>query len=160
KCFGNTVIGSACQWIRCLQQSIEDHGQIAAFGVEDGGVVKTGSGAWCGRRAFAVPGVEADVVVITASGDERSLIAVFHGAFEAEQSAIEIDRALQIGDFQMHVPDARAGGNGVAVAAHASASCFTFCKAFGNIPSKDPTWSSTTSTSTFSSQPSPLGAIT
>ena len=52
------------------------------------------------------------MVVIAARGNERGLRAVALHQLEAEHADIEIEGALQVGDFQVNMADARAGGNG------------------------------------------------
>src|SRR6185369_12955644 len=80
-------------------------------GVEDRRMIEAGG---AGRRwvaAFALPGVEPDVVVIAASRDEGSAWpAGGHG--EAEHAAIEVERPLQIGHLQVHMADAHPGVDG------------------------------------------------
>ena len=65
-----------------------------------------------GRRrmaALALPGVEADVVVVVAGGDEGGVLAVARLQLEAEHAAIEGERPLDVGDLEMGVADADAG---------------------------------------------------
>ena len=61
-----------------------------------------------GRAALTLPGVEPDVVVVAARRDERRAGAAL-GELEAEHAAVEAQRALQIGDLEMDVADARPG---------------------------------------------------
>ncbi len=84
-------------------------GQCGASGVEDGEVVEAG-GAGSGRFATeAFPRVQADVMMITACGDEGGLASVALGELEAEHAAVEIQGTIQVGDFQVDVADADAG---------------------------------------------------
>src|SRR5882724_3937091 len=55
--------------------------------------------------AFAFPGVQPDMVVIAAGRNERGTGAHPLHQFEAKYVAIEAERAIEIGDLQMDVPD-------------------------------------------------------
>jgi hypothetical protein len=50
--------------------------------------------------------------MIPACGNERGLAAIALRQFEPEHAAIEIERAFEIGDLEMDVPDPGAGGDG------------------------------------------------
>ena len=61
---------------------------------------------------FALPGVQSDVMMITAGGNEsRSGIQPLH-QLEPEHAAIKSKRAIEIGDLEMDVPDPRTGDDG------------------------------------------------
>ena len=62
--------------------------------------------------AFALPGIQPDVVVIAARRNERRLVAVALHDLEAEHAAIKSQRAVEVGDFQMDVSDAGASDDG------------------------------------------------
>ena len=62
--------------------------------------------------AFAFPGVESDVVVIAAGRDERRTGAHALLQLETEHAAVKPKRAVEVGDFQMHMPDPCAGNYG------------------------------------------------
>jgi hypothetical protein len=49
------------------------------------------------------------MVVVAAGGDKRRLAAIALGELEAEHAAIKPQRALQIGDLEVHMPDTDAG---------------------------------------------------
>jgi hypothetical protein len=57
------------------------------------------------------------MVMVAASRNECGLRTKLLHELEAEHAAIEIERALQVGDFQVDVPDAdrwiNGGGNGL-----------------------------------------------
>jgi hypothetical protein len=57
---------------------------------------------------MALPGIEADVVVVATGRDERCGGAVALHELEAEDAAVEVERALELCDFQVHVADRRA----------------------------------------------------
>src|SRR4051794_30053794 len=62
--------------------------------------------------APALPGVEADVVVVAAGRDEGGLGAIALHQREAEHAAIEIEGALDVGDLEVDVADPGAGRDG------------------------------------------------
>ena len=61
-----------------------------------------------GEPPCALPGVEPDVMMIAAGGNERRAAHPLH-QLETEHAAIEVQRAIEIGDFEMHMADANAG---------------------------------------------------
>ena len=63
------------------------------------------------RAALAFPGIQADVVMIAAGRDEGRLVAAPLHQFKAEHAAIKAERTLEIGDLEVDVADARAGGD-------------------------------------------------
>ena len=80
--------------------------------VEDRGVEQP-RGAGRGRLAAeALPGVEADMVVVAAGRDEGGLGAVFLHQREAEHPAVEGERAIEVGHLQMDMADLRARVDG------------------------------------------------
>ena len=56
-------------------------------------------------RAPARPGVEADMVVVSARGKEYGRIAVPRSHLKAQKVAIERERALKVSDREVDVPD-------------------------------------------------------
>ena len=62
-------------------------------------MIKAG-GAGRGRGAMtALPGVEADVVVVTASGKKSSTVADTLRHLKAEDVTVEGERTIQVGDL-------------------------------------------------------------
>src|ERR671920_2512366 len=55
------------------------------------------------RHALSTPDVEAEVVVVAASGHERGLAGHERHELEAEHVAVEAQAALQIADVKVHV---------------------------------------------------------
>lgn len=108
----DAVIGGAIERDLMLDEAAQGIGERWAIGIEDGDVIEAGG---AGRRWFAAtafPGVEADVMMITTSGDEGRAGAVALRELKAEHAAVEGERALQIGHLQMNVADANAGMDG------------------------------------------------
>jgi hypothetical protein len=56
-----------------------------------------------------VPGVEADVVVVAAGRNEGRLVAEPLLQLEAEHAAVELERPVEVGDFQVDVADVDTG---------------------------------------------------
>src|SRR5436853_572326 len=64
-----------------------------------------------GRAVLALPGVEADVVVVAAGGEEGCALEV-EEQVEAQVVAIEANSSVQVGDLEVDVSDAGLGWNG------------------------------------------------
>src|SRR4051794_10347263 len=96
-----------------LQDPPEGEREVPPRGIADGGVVEAGPTRRGRRAAAALPGVEADVVVIAAGRDEGGLRPEARGELKAEDAAIERQRAFEVGHLEVDVPDVRAGGDGI-----------------------------------------------
>ena len=108
----DAVVAGAVELDAGLDHAIQRIRQRRARGIENGGVKQPG-GAWRRRMAaLAFPGVEADVMVIAAGRNERRTGAHPLHHLEAEHAAIEPQRAFEIGDLEMDMPDAGAGNDG------------------------------------------------
>ena len=69
-----------------------------------------------GRRrgaTQALPGVQADVVVVAAGGQERGGITEARGHLEAEHVAVKTQGAFQVGHLEVNVAEAGLGMDGV-----------------------------------------------
>ncbi|MNL38484.1 hypothetical protein D3C87_1606990 [compost metagenome] len=58
------------------------------------------------------------MVVVAASGDKDGLGAVAGRDFEAQQATIEIDGAVQVGHFEVHVTYLCLGGYDIVICFH------------------------------------------
>ena len=87
-------------------------GEVAARRVEDRSVVEPGVALRRRRAAEALPGVEADVVVVAAGREEGGLVAVLLLQLEAEHAGVEGDRPVEVGDLQVDMPDPGSGRDG------------------------------------------------
>ncbi len=88
-----------------IEQAFERGGQVFARWIVDGEMVQA-SRAGSGRRSIlALPGVEADMVVVASSGEEGRAPHV-EEQVEAQVVVIEADSAVQVGDLKIDVPDA------------------------------------------------------
>ena len=108
--FAHAVVGRAFERDAGGDEAAQGVGERGAVGIKNRGVVEAG-GAGGGRGAAAAfPGVEADVVMVTAGGDERGLRAEALHEFEAEHVAVEGERAVEVGDLEVDVADADVRG--------------------------------------------------
>ena len=95
----DAMIGSAFERNVGKNQATKGVGQFSAGGIDNGDVIEAG-GAGRGRGAMtALPGVEADVVVVTASGKKSSTVADTLRHLKAEDVTIEGERTIQVGDL-------------------------------------------------------------
>src|SRR3954451_14556824 len=75
KRLAHAVIGGSIQRNPRLHHAAQRGAQCGAGGIKECEVLKAGC-PWSRRRsAFALPGIESDVVVVTARGDERGRVA-------------------------------------------------------------------------------------
>jgi hypothetical protein len=74
--------------------------------IEAGGA----GGGW--TAAEGLPGVEADVMVVAAGGEEGCGVSEAGGDVKAEDAVVEVEGALEVGDLEMDVAylDARRNG--------------------------------------------------
>jgi hypothetical protein len=103
KSFADPMVGGAVKGYFCRKESAKGVGKGGAGRVEDGNMVEP-CGTGRGRRtAKAFPRVEADVVMVSAGREEYGTPAVALGDLEAEHIAVEAERAIKIGDFEVNV---------------------------------------------------------
>ena len=70
-------------------------------------MIKSG-GSLCRRRSSGTfPGIQGDVMVITARGEERGAVPQPLNNLEAEYAVIEVDCPRKIGNLQMDMADPR-----------------------------------------------------
>ena len=105
------VIGRPVDRPAMIEQAFERDGQICARRIVDGEVVQASraGGGWC--PILALPGVEADVVVVATSGEKGCALEVKEQV-EAQVVAIKADRALQVGDLEVDMSDTGLGRDG------------------------------------------------
>jgi hypothetical protein len=108
----DAVVGGSLKRNVRADKAAERIGQLRARGIDDGEVIET-SGARSGRgAAAALPGVDADVVMVAAGGEEGGCVADALRDFEAEDVVIEGERAVQVGDLEVNVTYAGFGVDG------------------------------------------------
>ena len=89
KSFADAVIRGAFEGDSSFDEAAQGVGEFGASGIKNGEMIKASgaSGRW--RSAGAFPGVEANMMVIAASGKEGGLVAIALGDFKSEDVAIE-----------------------------------------------------------------------
>src|SRR5260370_26455178 len=100
---GDPVIARAVQRDSSREQSFQGGGQRSSRGVKDRQMVETGAAARRRRTATALPGIEADMVVIAAGRNEGCLAATALGQRESEHAAVEGQRPVEIRDLEVDV---------------------------------------------------------
>ena len=108
----DAVVAGAVKLDAGLDHAIQRIRQRRARRIENGGVKQPGGARRRRMAAFAFPGVEPDVMVIAAGRNERRAGAHPLHHLEAEHAAIEPQRAFEIGDLEMDMPDPGAGNDG------------------------------------------------
>src|SRR5437660_7162407 len=102
------MIGCPVDRPAMIEQAFERDGKIFALRIVDGKVVQARRAVSRRLPVLALPGVEADVVVVAASGEEGRTAEV-EEQVEAQVVTIKADSALQVGDLEVDMPDARLG---------------------------------------------------
>src|SRR5690349_22339952 len=87
--------------------------ESAARRIADGEVVKAGVVWRCGGSAPALPGIQADVVMIATGRYESCVVTQPLNPIEPEHACVKRQRAVDVRDFQVDVADAGAGRNAV-----------------------------------------------
>jgi hypothetical protein len=103
------VVGGALQRHPRLDQAAQRVGERGPGRITDRRVEEAGRPRRGWVAAARLPGVEADVVVVAAGRDERGFGAEALDQLEAEDAAVEVERPLEVGDFQVDVADVDAG---------------------------------------------------
>src|SRR5262245_8659699 len=109
----HAVIARTFQRNPSRKQSFQSVGECRPRRIQNSYVIKAGAAGRRGRTAAALPGVEADMVVVSASRYEGRLMAVALGQRESKHAAIECERAVEIRDLEVDVPDLDTGINGM-----------------------------------------------
>jgi len=107
--FADAVVGSAVEGDVGGEEAAEGVGQGCARGIEDGEVIEAGGAGWGRLAAEGLPGVEADVVVVAAGGEEGRGVAHAQRDVEAEDAVIEGEGAVEVGDAEVNVAHAGLG---------------------------------------------------
>jgi tRNA G18 (ribose-2'-O)-methylase SpoU len=107
----DAVIGDTLQGDARINNASHRSCEVRARRVADCKVIEAGMVRWSGRSTPALPCVEADVVVITTSRQERRVMVQTHDLIESEHAAVKADRAIDVGDLQVDVTDDGCCGN-------------------------------------------------
>src|SRR6266566_2485360 len=100
----HAMVGSAVERNAGRNETAERVRQRGARRIEDREMIEPGGPGRRRRSAQTLPGVERDVMMIAAGRDEGGAGSPL-GELEAQHAAIEFQRPLEIGDFEMHVAD-------------------------------------------------------
>ena len=112
------MVGAVVDRDAVVEQPLDGAAELAAVGVEERDVVEAGVAGRRRRGAGALPRVDPDVVVVVAGGEEGGVeadLAPVGGHAEAERVAVEGERAVEVGDPEVHVADADGGVDGFGV---------------------------------------------
>src|SRR5262249_715836 len=110
--FAHAVIGSALERNIGRDQTSKRISQCGGGRIQHGQMVEArGTRRWW-IAAAAFPRIEPDVMVIAAGGNKCCLRSPALHQLEAERAAIEVQRAINIGDLEMDMANANAGVNG------------------------------------------------
>src|SRR5713101_30048 len=100
----HAMVGSAVERNAGLDQAAERIRKRGARRIEDREMIEPGGPGRRRRSAQTLPGVERDVMMIPAGRDEGGAGPPL-GELKTENAAIEFQRPLEIGDFEMHMAD-------------------------------------------------------
>ena len=112
------VVGAVVDLDAVGEQPRDGAAELTAVGIDEGRVVEAGVPRGRRGRAGALERVQADVVVVVAGREEDHRQAGRAGVGRHRQPegvAVEGQRPVQVGDAQMHVPDADRGVDGLVV---------------------------------------------
>src|SRR5207244_10018861 len=101
----DAVVGRPGQGPSVVDDALHRLREGLAARIQDGVVVETGGAGRRRAAPFALPGVEADVVVVAAGADEGGLVLPTAHDLEAENPAVEVQRPLDVGDLEVYVAD-------------------------------------------------------
>ena len=112
--FADAVVGGAVKSNVGRQESAKCIRERGARGIENGEVIETG-GAGRGRGAAeAFPGIEANVMMVSAGGEKGGGISKVLGDLKAEDAVVEGEGAIEVGNAEMDVAHACLGMDGCA----------------------------------------------
>src|SRR5215510_6259842 len=105
------MVAGAVEFDVSCHHAAQRVGQIPARRVENGQVIEPGTAGSRWRPAEAFPGIERDMVMIAAGGDEGRALAPLR-QLEPEHATIKRQSPLEIGHFEVDMTDAGPAGNG------------------------------------------------
>src|SRR5207302_10557891 len=76
--------------------------------IQNRNVIQPGRARWRWRAARAFPGVQPDVMMITAGREERGLSSHPLRDLEAQDVAVECERSFEVGHFEVDVTNSDA----------------------------------------------------
>src|SRR4029453_15263819 len=102
------MIACPCKRNVRLHQASKGLGQGGAGRIQNREMIKAGCALLRWRPIAAFPGIEPNVMMITARGNKRCFFAKALCELEPKNAAVKIERPLQISHLQMHMPDVHA----------------------------------------------------
>src|SRR5262249_1436568 len=112
KCLAHAMVAGAVERDTGRRDAVERIGKRRPGWIQDRRVEQSGGAGRRRTATLAFPGVETDVVGVAAGRYECGARSETLLEFKAKHVAIEAERAIEIGDFQMYMPDPRAGYDG------------------------------------------------
>ena len=110
--FADTVIRGPVEMDASALKPPQGVGQGGPGGVTEGEMEETGRAAEGRLTALAIPRVQADVMVVASSADEGGLGAVALLEFQSQNTAVEIEGAIKVGDLEVDMADIDPGIDG------------------------------------------------
>src|SRR5579871_291482 len=106
KRFAHAVVGGALERDLGFDEPAQRIGEARAGRIQNRQMIEAGGTErrWC--AAAALPGIEPDMMMIAARGNERRLRTDALHQVETEHAAIKGERAIDVGDLEMDVTDA------------------------------------------------------
>ena len=105
KRFAHAVIRGAIEGNAGPLHAHQRIGQFRPRGIKNRGVKKPRASRWRRRTAQAFPRIQAEVMMIPASRNKRRASTEALRQLEAKDATIKCQRALQVGDLEMHMAD-------------------------------------------------------
>jgi hypothetical protein len=102
------VIGRTVQRYSGSEKAAKGICEQTPFRIEYRKMIKSGRTGWRRTSIFAFPGIQTNVVMISARAHKGCFIADSRNEFEAENATIKIQGTIKIGNFEMHMPDPHA----------------------------------------------------
>jgi hypothetical protein len=100
------MIGRAIQFDICFHEPAQRIGECGTRGIKNRGVIESGAAAGWRGATETFPRIQSNVMMVTSGGNKRGLRAVALDQFKPEHAHVEVERALQVSDFQMDMADA------------------------------------------------------
>ena len=107
----NAVVSGAVELVAVCVDAVDGLAEGGASGVDKGDVEETGVARRWGRAVLALPGIEAEVVVIVVKRQEDGLVTVFGNHAHADNLGVEFGGTGDVGDFEVAVADVGAGSS-------------------------------------------------
>lgn len=111
----DAVVGGAFKGDSGLGESLQGIPQGWPIGVKKGGVEQPGVTCWRRRPAAALPGIEADVVVVASCGEEGGRRAPALGHLKSKNVLVEGNGTVEVADLEVDVANLDPGVDGRAL---------------------------------------------